>query len=228
MLLIIWDIFRQTKIAQTKNCRLKSRITFLKACHYLYHPLFKLANKKLWKVVSSDPQNKLTHRALVFRRDWSQTCWQWSDNRSSTAGWTWRRWQGRGTWPPGPLSRKPSVSSPWHTGSLADDCSTVCQFPEGVPTIHTDHNPPWPSPVWTGWSRSAGARSQTPRPWKMSRCRPRYWPRPQAPPASWGPWSGAWGGPGPDDSWRSRCFRYSELSEMRVWPATEKWAGDMA
>ena len=228
MLLIIWDIFRQTKIAQTKNCRLKSRITFLKACHYLYHPLFKLANKKLWKVVSSDPQNKLTHRALVFRRDWSQTCWQWSDNRSSTAGWTWRRWRGRGTWPPGPLSRKPSVSSPWHTGSPAGDCSTVCQFPEGVPTIHTDHNPPWPSPVWTGWSRSAGARSQTPRPWKMSRCRPRYWPRPQAPPASWGPWSGAWGGPGPDDSWRSRCFRYSELSEMRVWPATEKWAGDMA
>ena len=62
MLHIIEDIFQTNQNWPDKNCRLKSRITFLKAYDYLFHPMFQKAKKKFFTVLSHDLQNKLTHR----------------------------------------------------------------------------------------------------------------------------------------------------------------------
>lgn len=70
-----------------------------------------------------------TMHCNVFRTGWSRACWRRSGSMSSRGGWTWRRWRGRGTWPPGPPAHTPSVSSPGHTESPVGDCSTVCQPP---------------------------------------------------------------------------------------------------
>ena len=90
----------------------------------------------------------------------------------------------------------------------------------GMVTVLTSwhHTRPHVSPVWTGWSRSAGARSQTPLTWKMSKCLPRRRCWPQAP-ASWAP-CGACLTWVTGDSARSR---YSALWETHVWPEQRKW-----